>query len=213
VKDGSRRLRGFELSELLLKYPGLRVKPTRDGTMLLHGSLDFTAVSSGHPDITDTYEITILVPKGYPEELPIVNETAGRIPPDFHKLADDALCLGAPLRLRMLVHREPSLLNFIERVVIPYLYGRSSHERGQGMPFGELSHGTPGLIDDLAEMLGSSDTEVTGKYLQAIRKKKRVANKFPCPCGSGLRLGRCHNRRVNGLRLAIAGYSLRRRIN
>jgi hypothetical protein len=31
-------------------------------------------------------------------------------------------------------------------------------------------------------------------------KKKRIANKLPCPCGSGRRLGRCHNLKVNGLR-------------
>lgn len=211
MKDGPGRLERFELPEVLLKYHGLRVKPSRDGTILMHGSLAFTGVSPDHPDVTDSYEVNISIPKKYPDELPIVHETGGRIPIDFHKLDSNALCLGSPIRLRMIVQRKPSLLNFLDRVVIPYLYGHSSYEQGRGMPFGELRHGTPGVIDDLVEMLGSPNPDIAAKYLHVIRKKKRVANKFPCPCGSGLRLGRCHNRRVNQLRLAIAGRSQRRR--
>jgi hypothetical protein len=209
LKNGKSKLERFELSKLLLKYYGLRVKPNRDGTIILSGSLDFTGVSQDLPDLTDSYEVRISIPKGYPDELPTVHETGRRIPPDFHKLDGDALCLGAPIRIWMLIQRNPSLLNFLERVIIPYLYGHSSHERGRGMPFGELRHGTPGLIDDLAEMLGSPDPDMTRQYLEAIQRKKRVANKLSCPCGSGVRLGRCHNRRVNRLRSAVAWYSRR----
>ena len=37
-------------------------------------------------------------------------------------------------------------------------------------------------------------------YCMLAAMKRRLANKRPCPCGSGRRLGRCHNRRVNTLR-------------
>jgi hypothetical protein len=103
----------------------------------------------------------------------------------------------------LLIQRHPSLLDFLERVIIPYLYGHSLHELGLGMPFGELRHGDPGLLDDLAEMLGLSDPDNARRWLDATRKKKRVANKLVCPCGSNVRLGRCHNRRVNSLRSAL----------
>ena len=43
--------------------------------------------------------------------------------------------------------------------------------------------------------------------LQLVTVKKRVANKRPSPCGSGLRLGRCHHRYVNHLRRIRRTYS------
>jgi hypothetical protein len=36
--------------------------------------------------------------------------------------------------------------------------------------------------------------------LRLIGMKRRVANKRPCPCGSGLRAGKCHHRILNRLR-------------
>lgn len=37
-------------------------------------------------------------------------------------------------------------------------------------------------------------------YCTLATMKRRRANKQLCPCGSGRRLGRCHNRKVNVLR-------------
>jgi hypothetical protein len=39
-----------------------------------------------------------------------------------------------------------------------------------------------------------------GEFVRLAALRRREANKHPCPCGSGRRLGRCHNRRVNHLR-------------
>jgi hypothetical protein len=196
-------LRRLTLPELLARYKHLRLMPSRTGEITLRGTLEFTASANGRATVNDHYEISVYVPKSYPSELPVVHETNGKIPPDFHKLEGDALCLGSPFRLWLLIRRNPSLLNFIERVVLPYLYGFSLHSMGAEMPFGELEHGNPGLIDDLGEMLGSPSRVATNAYLKAMRLKKRVANQGPCPCGGGVRLGCCHNRQVNTLRKAL----------
>ena len=37
---------------------------------------------------------------------------------------------------------------------MPYLYGHSHYEKRGKMPFGELSQGTKGIIEDLAELFG-----------------------------------------------------------
>lgn len=203
-------LKQLAIAEVLTRFESLRLVPTRDGSILLRGVIDFTASAHDCKTVTDSYEISVRVPDGYPSELPVAHETGGRIPTDFHKLEGDALCLGSPFRLWLLTKQNPSLLNFIERVVVPYLYAYSLHEAGETMPFGELRHGMPGLVDDLGEMLGASDSKTAAAYVQAIIRKKRVANKRSCPCGSGMRLGRCHNRRVNALRLAFRPYLSRR---
>lgn len=118
--------------------------------------------------------------------------------------------MGSPTRLRLILAETPSLLSFVERCVIPYLYGYSIVESGGVLPFGELSHGTRGLRDDLAAMLGVDDDLVLLGFVRLLAKKKREANKLPCPCGSGMRLGRCHNRKLNTLRekLGRGGFRL-----
>lgn len=203
-------LRQLEISRVLARYEHLRLLPSKDGAVNLRGAIEFSASASGCSTVTDRYEISVHVPEVYPTELPVVHETNGRIPADFHKLQKNALCLGSPFRLWLLVKQNLSLLNFIERVVIPYLYAYSLYEAGEAMPFGELRHGTPGLLDDLAEMFGSCDPTATRAYLQAMKQKKRIANKRPCPCGSRVRLGRCHNKKVNAVRGALRSYSARR---
>lgn len=199
-------LEQLAIPEVLDRFENLRLVPSKDDGIVVRGVIGFTAGAHGCRTITDSYEISLRVPDAYPSELPVVHETGGRIATDFHKLEGNALCLGSPFRLWLLTKKDSSLLSFIERVVVPCLYGYSLHEAGEALPFGELRHGIPGLIDDLGEMLGASDAKAAAAYLQAVRGKKRVVNKRPCPCGSGMRLGRCHNRAVNGLRLALRAY-------
>ncbi len=188
------------VEELLRKYPELRLQPTKRDETIIAGSLEFSAQTRGQELISDRYEISISVPSDYPRTIPSVRETAMRIPRDFHKLDSGHLCLGSPTRLRLILAETRSLLSFVERCVIPYLYGYSMVESGGALPFGELSHGPRGLRDDLASMLGIDDEVVLLGFVRLLAKKKREANKLPCPCGSGMRLGRCHNRRLNTLR-------------
>jgi hypothetical protein len=100
----------------------------------------------------------------------------------------------------LILAESSSLLSFVERCVVPYLYGCSIVENGGVLPFGELSHGARGLRDDLASMIGVNDDLVLLGFVRLLAMKKRKANKLACPCGTGMRLGRCHNRRLNTLR-------------
>ena len=74
------------------------------------------------------------------------------------------------------------------------------------LPVGELTHGTRGLRDDLAAMIGIEDEQALLGFVRLLALKKRQVNKLRYPCGTGLRLGRCHNRKLNMLR-----HKLRRR--
>jgi hypothetical protein len=72
-----------------------------------------------------------------------------------------------------------------------YLYGRHSYvERHGVMPFGELSHGTPGVGVEPSTSLG---------FVTLAAMKKRVANKRRCRCGSESRVGQCHHTKVIAL--------------
>lgn len=200
MRNGKPNQTTWGIEELLDRYTELRLWPSSSGKLRICGTLEFAAKSNGQPSVTDRYEVEITVPNAYPGDIPSVRETASRIPKDFHKLQNGDLCLGSPTRLRLILAQTPSLLSFIERCVIPYLYGYSIVEAGGSLPFGELSHGPQGLRDDLSALLGIKDEGKLLGFVCLISMKKRQANKLPCPCGSFLRVGRCHNRRLNLLR-------------
>ena len=64
-----------------------------------------------------------------------------RIPSDFHRLDSGHLCLGSPTRLRLILAETPSLLSFVERCVIPYLYGYSIVEMAGYFPLASCRTG------------------------------------------------------------------------
>lgn len=190
----------WKLDELLLAFPGLSLRPVVNGEVRLTGTLSFNAVANGLERIEDAYDVEIIVPSGFPRVLPFVNESAGRIPADFHKNDDGSLCLGSPVRQHLALAKSSTLLGFVKSCVIPYLYGYSYLVKHGSLPFGELDHGMKGIRSDFAELFGVKDQKVVEQMVYLAGTKKRDANKHPCPCGSGRRLGKCHNRRVNNLR-------------
>jgi hypothetical protein len=193
------RLRSSEIAELLARYGGLRLLPSSGMTTCIAGALTFRAQGRSTPMIEDTYDISIEVPDEFPDRIALVWETSGKIPATYHKLDNAALCLGSRIRLRLQMAGSLSVLRFVDRCVIPYLYGYSHFSKTGRMPFGELHHGELGSLQDLARLLGV-EMGLAIPYCMLATMKRRRANKRPCPCGSGRRLGRCHNRKVNVLR-------------
>jgi hypothetical protein len=190
----------WRLEELLIKHPGLRLVSGRSGWVRLAGLLAFAAEAPTREQISDEYHIEIDVPESFPEHLPSVKETLGRIPADFHKLEGGALCLGSPTRLLLIARESASLPRFVDRCVVPYLYGHSYFEKYRTMPFGELEHGAAGIRNDFTSLFGVEDPNAVAEFVRLTSMRRRQANKARCPCGSLRRLGRCHNRRVNNLR-------------
>ena len=198
-ETAAERLSCSEIAELLTRYEGLRLLPAAGPTQCIAGTLTFRAEGRRAPMIEDSFEVRIEVPDQFPESMALVWETAGRIPLSYHHLDNQALCLGSRVRLHLEMAGSPSVLRFVERCLIPYLYGYSHFSATGAMPFGELHHGELGSLQDLAGLLGTKMDDALPFCLLASMLRRR-ANKRPCPCGSGRRLGRCHNRRVNALR-------------
>ena len=199
----------WRLENLLVKYSSLRLVPVPGDSVQLVGLLAFEAFAPGKELIGDEYEIEISIHETFPRQIPSVREIGGRISPTFHKLSDGSLCLGSPTRLLLILAESPSLLRFVEHCVIPYLYGHSYFKRNGVMPFGDLAHGARGLRDDLMAIFRINQESAISHFVRLGSMKKRTANKEPCPCGSGRRLGRCHNKTVNLLRSRLGRYQFR----
>jgi hypothetical protein len=194
------RYEEWELGALLAKYPDLRVHASGGNDLVLAGSVAFRVAAPNGVIIEDAYSVELSIPPGFPSTNPRAYECDARIPYDYHKLEGNYLCLGAPTALRMTLTLSPTLLTFLEVLVIPYLAGYSYFALHGETLYGELDHGSAGIRQYLGELFHSKTTEWCEEFVRLASLKKRNANKLPCPCLSGRRLGKCHNRIVNALR-------------
>ena len=195
----------IRLDAFLDAHPDMRVRPSPRDLVRLSGTLAFHADFEGGAPIQDEYQVQIDVPLDFPKRVPRVQELDGRIPRevDHHVFpSTGVLCLGSPLQLGLVAHRSTDLADFVWRGIVPYLYAASYREQTGGpYPFGELAHGPDGLLDDYARILRLSTPQQASDALRLLGLKRRLANKRPCPCGCGRRLGTCRfNETVRMLR-------------
>lgn len=182
------------LNQFLDDYPGMSIVPYFYAGICLRGKFSFKAIFSDGEVVIDSYNLEILVPEKFPQELPRVKEIGGKIPKNgnFHVNLDETLCLGSPLRLLKIIYKFPNMSGFAKQCLVPYLYAVSYKLRNGGnFIFGELAHGNPGILDDYSNLLCLNDRSQIIKAIQLLGIKKRIANKKPCPCGCGKRLGVC----------------------
>jgi len=183
-----------ELNDFRRDYPGMVSRPEPSFAAVLRGTFSYAATYSGKGNVEDSYQLVIKVPAGFPRELPLVLETRGRIPHDgkHHVNPDGSLCLGAPLRLKWVMARNPILVGFAENCLVPHLYSMSRNLLyGEPFVFDELAHGDEGELSDYCALFGLKTHEQVKQALALLALKKRIANKKECPCSCGLRLGNC----------------------
>lgn len=192
------------LEQFLRSYPGMAVKPAVDRNLCIEGKFEFSARTDEHGKITDAYHLRVCIPPGFPRDLPTVHESGGRIPrnKEFHVNIDGSLCLGSRLRLLLILSKSQTLVGYANDCIVPFLFA-ISHKllHGGPLPFGELAHGTPGELADYTDLLGLQTVRQAERSLDCLGMKLRLANKHPCPCGCGRRLGKCQfNQRLNKFR-------------
>lgn len=192
------------IEQFLNDYPGMALRPCRDDGIVIVGTFQFCGTPPGGPKICDSYELKLEVPKSFPKQFPTVKELQGKIPRDgtFHINPDDTLCLGSPLSILIRVAQAPTLSGFAGKCIVPFLYAVSKRlSDGSDFVFSELRHGNKGIFDDYTEVLGLRDPDDVTKALKALATRRRVANKQPCPCKCGKRLGGCrYHHKLNPFR-------------
>jgi hypothetical protein len=183
-----------QFKDLCLSFPvsNLSLQKDENEPWYIQGVLSFSAKHDGH-QIDDNYSIKIIIPENYPEMMPIVLETGGRIPWDFHHYFDNSLCLGAPLAIKQKFAKEPTLTAFVKRCVVPYLYSFSyKNEKGE-MPFGELSHKGMGILEFYKDLFRLDDNKAVLDLIK-ILTDDNYHGKNRCPCRSRKRIHACHGK-------------------
>lgn len=167
--------------------------------MYIRGILDFSGRGNGQL-INDSFEIEILIPEAFPKEPPSTNEIGGRIPSTFHHYDDGSLCLGTPLHIRMTFLQNPTLLGYVQDLVIPYLFSYCYWKKFRRMPFGELSHGRKGIMEYYRELFNLKSDLVVIKLLKIIAEDNYRGHHI-CPCGSGKIIRQCHGEIIRKIKI------------
>ena len=144
------------LIEFLTDYPGMSLQPKRYDETIICGQFNFKANGVGK-SIEDTFEIKISVNQDFPNTIPEVRETAGKIPKtgEYHVNPDGTLCFGSYLWLKKALLDNPDLVSFADKCIVPYLFNVSIKLRSGGKFItGELAHGPAGIIDDYMDLFG-----------------------------------------------------------
>lgn len=144
--------------------------------VLLGGVLRVRGRHGSGAEIEERYTVRIEVPAHFPMQAPRAFETGGRISQAFYTMQDGSMCLGSPLAVRRALRADPSVLTFVEGLVIPYLFGHASRQRGLPLPFGELEHGRAGLEDELREDFPLQKEDDVRTFLRLAGNRRRVAH-------------------------------------
>ena len=181
-----------QIAELQTVHDGLTEIEEREHEIAVSGALSFEASHDRLATIADTFEIDLLVPEGYPNRLPRVRETGARIVGDYdHAYADGRLCLAVPVEERRIFAQQPSLLGFVNGLVVPYLYGYCHWERHGEHPFGKQKHGAEGIVQFYVERLQLKD-DMAALAIVAFLFEHGYRGHHACPCGSGEVVRKCH---------------------
>lgn len=180
--------------EFLSHHPLMAIRPSPPGVLRIKGKFRFVTHHPAEGTIEDAFDLQVDIPRTFPKSPPLVTEIGGKIPriQDNHINGDGTLCLGSPLRVQSALMKEPTVIGFAQRCLIPYLFAISRKlNNGGSMAFGELAHGSPGMLDDYCAMLKLERKEAVLYAFKLLGMKKRHANKYLCPCGCDRRLGKC----------------------
>lgn len=180
------------------KYPTLTLVFEESNQVSLSGKLSFEAFcrNDKSTSLADSFEIKIVIDDHYPAIVPLLYETTEKIPQDFeHINPDGTCCLGVPGELSIKFIQNPTLLYFIEELVIPFLYSASWYNRYKVYPFGERPHGLNGIFDYYKEFWHVDNNRVAcGLLFVALSTNRNLKYRGhqPCPCNSGIIGRQCH---------------------
>ena len=184
-----------EQERLAINYPSLNFI-TEDNTIFIRGKLQIAKIAA--------FDIEIKLPDDYPVFLPDVKELGGKIPiaDDRHVNENGTCCLTVPAKMYQNLGKSYSIIDFIDKFVVPFFANQVHYEIHGVWANGDYSHGRQGIFEFYAELLQIKNVKrVTDLMKIALQTFPKLSQK--CPCGSEKRLKKCHNVQISNLKKSI----------
>lgn len=187
----------------------------KDGKLRLKGSLD---IGFG---VENQYAIEIIVSNKFPDQIPEVHETAGRVPSvmDRHFMSDNSgCCLVMPHLYRYFFAPLMTFEDFINVLVVPFFQNQLYYEINGRFVQG-YQHGENGIWEHYFELFGEDLKPETlyklanAVLMERVDKKPSIKGHKPCPCDSGIIQRKCHGKGLISLKMFGSSSKLRDTIN
>lgn len=184
--------------ELLEKYPNLYAFTNQKGFIEVAGIFPLLGANG---EELDRYTISIILPKEFPRELPIVYEVGGRIPnkAEFHVNTDGSACVFIPDDRWRCFPVDGSLIEFLDGPLYNFFLSQTYYSEHGKWPFGEWSHGKEGLREYYQWLIGANDLLTIGRFLHLLTKNN-LKKHYACACGSGKVVKQCCIEKISDLR-------------
>ncbi len=181
------------------RYPNLHFYPQNDH-VVVRGSLP--VIDAGKE--LDRYSVEIVLLADYPDAVPLVWETGGKIPrnADHHVNPGGEACLFIPDERWRAYPPGMTFLEFLDGPVRNFFLGQSIFCRTGQWPFGQRRHSEAGIRDFYGELLATDNLTVILGYLEYL-SRPALKGHWPCPCKSGKRIRACHSEQIKDLRAKI----------
>jgi len=154
-------------------------------------------------DDTDSYDIQIAL-RGFPNGVPVVYETEGRIPrkDDRHTYNSGELCLTTEPNMEIyLKSMVKTIEDFINFLVVPFLQNNSYYELKRGYKFDEYTHEPFGsTYETYRDILGVTNIQL---LIRTLEQRLKIRPNEKCYCQSNIKIKNCsdHSSRYKKFRL------------
>ena len=186
----------FEVqAAIAFEQPGLRATEI-DDRLLVEGTYvvtDGNAVCDPAGPLA-RYTVRIELSQAYPRVEPRVFEAGGRIARDpDHHINGDGDCCVTVWENWLATAPDVGIAAYLGGPLREYFLGQFWFEKTGSWPFGERAHGMEGMEEAYADALGITNQRPNILYHLRLLRQPWPKGHWPCPCGSGQHLRRCHS--------------------
>jgi hypothetical protein len=129
---------------------------------------------------------------------------------DRHFGADKSACLCSPLEEDKFLTPTFELIPFIEKLVIPFLYGQLFYSANHRWPWSEYAHFATGLLEAYGQYPDPTKVEgllqTLARYFDTwpaikvvLQRKDYIKGHTPCFCPKKDQMRRCHPKALRGI--------------
>jgi hypothetical protein len=189
-----------EIDTLIERQPLLKVSSANEDVII---SGNYKISNQIDDDVFEDYfAIEILVPRDFPDVIPIVKTTDNRICANNyngHIYNNGEFCMETDTAMAGHLCENPSLLGFLTKFLDSYLCGFLFKQKYGKLPFGEHEHGYTGLLDHYKDLFKTDKLSIA-YYLLACVTLLNLEERRLCPCQSGLLYQDCHREKINKMK-------------
>lgn len=193
-------LLNHELKNLPAKYNSMKILDYREEIWFVSGKFELDA-SFDQVRIRESILLQMEIPDSFPLIPPKIKELGNRLSYFPHINPDGYFCLGTPEVIGNALSQSTSLVSFLDKVLVSYLYCAFYYLKHNKEPFPCASHGFLGRLEEYCMIFNTNDPIIAYQFMNFVENGSELYS--PCPCLSGKSLKDCHWQKIKEIRKMV----------